>query len=153
MNSCLTGSVTGGPVQNTYLMMMGEKLVATVNGSNTLGLPGPGQKPAKLGTQLVAAMRPVGGRERQPAHGQVGRAAGGHHVRAQVTLDLVGRGMRAGIHMADAAPRGQADVPDPAVVLRGGDGLRRDGRVGLRPGLRVRHLHGQRRIVEQHLLL
>jgi hypothetical protein len=51
--------------------------------------------------------------------------------------------------VADTAPVGQADVPDPAAALRGGGGLRGDRAVLERIG----DLQRQRAVVEQHVLL
>ena len=76
------------------------------------------------------------------------RPAAGFDMRAQRGFRVVVCGVGAGIHMPHAAARGQADVPDPAVALRGGDGLAGDGRVRIG----VRHLRRQRAIVEQHVL-
>ena len=55
--------------------------------------------------------------------------------------------MAAGIDIADAAARRQADVPDPARRLGGRDGVRGHGRVGAVVG----HLHRQRGIAEQNV--
>ena len=74
-------------------------------------------------------------------------------VAFDVLQQLVGRGLvggvRARVDVADAAPRLQADVPDPAAALRGGDGLAGD----LLPRVGVRHLQRDRPVVEQDVLL
>ncbi len=73
------------------------------------------------------------------------RAGGGNIGRKRFGGLFVAQ-MRGRIDAADAAPGGQADIPDPAGSVGGGNGLRGDG-----AGLLInRHLHGQRAIVEQH---
>src|SRR6185369_3545338 len=107
--------------------------------------------------QAVAApeLAPKARTEAELAWRHVGSAArGALHVGQQVALGRLDAGVGAGKYVADAAAGRQADVPDPAGGLRRGKGLRGDGRaLSIRTRLRVRHLHRQRRVVEQNLLL
>jgi hypothetical protein len=82
--------------------------------------------------------------DRDFARGQAGET--GADIGGQFLLGAIGAGVAAGIDIADAAPRRQADVPDPAMLLRGGNGVRGNRAVGL-----DRQLHRQRAIDEQHV--
>nr|GEU28132.1 hypothetical protein [Tanacetum cinerariifolium] len=75
------------------------------------------------------------------------RVAGRADVLAQHLFGAVVAGVAARVHIADAAPLVQADVPGPARFVGGGNRVRGDGRVG--PV--VRYLHGQRAVDEQHV--
>ena len=79
------------------------------------------------------------------ANGQV--PARGAEIVTQFPLRLLVRYVAARVHVTDTASRRQADVPDPAGGLRGGNRLA----CNRSRFARVRHLHRQRTIAEQHV--
>lgn len=96
----------------------------------------------------MPGLRAIAWFEAQPYRYQVlPGQAGIAHVAAQLAFGVLVAAVRARVHVADAAPRLQADVPDPSVALRGGHGLARDRRFHRGVG----RLHRQRTVVEQHL--
>ena len=97
----------------------------------------------------VPELLAVAGPEGQLSRRDVLGPAGALDVGSQRLFCRGVRGVRARVDMTDTPARGQADVPHPATGLRRGQGLRRDGAVLSSVG----DLHGQRGVVEQHVLL